>query len=100
MTRSFNVFTLQDLTGNDYQTVVGNVHGELVKELREDVVVAILQFCNNKSSPVSIPDIKLEAKVFSMFTCRMGPNTTQGTTFDVYSLRDTKRNYKRTCLSQ
>jgi hypothetical protein len=81
MTRSFNVFTLQDLTGNDYQTVVGNVHGELVKELREDVVVAILQFCNNKSSPVSIPDIKLEAKVFSMFTLQDGPQHNAGYNF-------------------
>ena len=78
MTRSFNVFTLQDLTGNDYQTVVNNVHGELVKELMEDVVVAILQFCYNKSSPVSIPDIKPEAKVAkpeARVHCRMGPNT-------------------------
>jgi hypothetical protein len=85
VTRSFNVFTLQDLTGNDYQTVVNNVHGELVKELMEDVVVAILQLCNNKSSPVSIPDIKPEAKVFSLH-CRMGPNTTQTMHTDACSI--------------
>jgi hypothetical protein len=36
-------------------------------------VVAILQFHNNKSSTVSIPDIKPEAKVFSMFTLQDGP---------------------------
>jgi hypothetical protein len=71
--KSFNVFTLQDLTGNDYQTVVDNVHGELVKELRGDVVVAILQLYNNKSSPVSIPDIKPRAKLFSTFTLQDGP---------------------------
>jgi hypothetical protein len=71
--KSFNVFTLQDLTGNDYQTVVDNVHGELVKELRGAVVVAILQLYNNKSSPVSIPDIKPRAKLFSTFTLQDGP---------------------------
>ena len=69
MTRSFTVFILHDLTGNDYQTVVDNVHGELVKELRGDIVVAILQFHNNKSSTVSIPYIKPEAKVAKPEAC-------------------------------
>ena len=57
------------------------VHGELVKEHRGDIVVAILQFYDNSSLPVSIPDIKPEAKVAKpeaknrrhMFTLQDGP---------------------------
>jgi hypothetical protein len=57
------------------------VHGELVKEHRGDIVVVILQFYDNSSLPVSIPDIKPEAKVAKpeaknrrhMFTLQDGP---------------------------
>ena len=65
---------------HDYQTVVQNVHGELVKELRGDVVVTILQFYNNTSSPVSMPYFKPDAKVFRW---RLGPNRKQTKQMDM-----------------